>query len=112
MIDREARDDYECERWGIDSARDELVCELMRSEEPDREGKLKAIFEEYSGLMAELILKSAAIFQDDATDAAGPGEASPYPAAPTRGELLMLARAKVERLAAIRKEKANEEQAG
>jgi hypothetical protein len=53
-----------------------------------------------------LILKSAAIFKEDATVDQELGEASPYPTETPKSELFVQLRAKVEKLVAIQKEKA------
>lgn len=106
MIDRETQDAYNREHWNIQGALEDMISELMKSEELDKEGKLKLLFTEYQDLMVQLILKSAAIFKEDATVDQEPDEASPYSAETPKSELFVQLRAKVERLVAIQKEKA------
>lgn len=104
MIEKETRDDFERERWDIGAALDDVIKETMTGDLPDKEGALRIAFDEYRDLMVDLILKSAAIYQDGATDQAT-DEASPYSAGTPRGELLGQLRTKLVQLAAIRKER-------
>lgn len=107
MADRETRDAYERERWNVQGALDDMVQETMKGTDPDKRAALTMAFDEYRDLMVELVLNSAAIFQEDVAKDAASDEASPYSAGPSKSVLFEKLRADLDRLAAIMKEKGN-----
>ena len=109
MAEKEEREAYERERWNIQSSLDEIICDIMKDEKVlDKREQLVIAYEEYRDLMVELVMESAAIFTEDGARDMEPDEASPYSAGQTRSVLLESLRAKVEQLAALRKENSDE----
>ena len=105
---QEMRDSYERERWNVQNALDDMIRSIMRGEEgADKKGALIQTFDEYRDLMVEIILNSAAIFDEDGARDDDPGEASPYPVEDPVAEATAKLRVKVNELAALLKEATN-----
>jgi hypothetical protein len=105
LTEQEMRNAYDRERWNIQNALDEMVQAVMRGEEgTDKKGALLQTFDEYRDLMVEMILNSAAIFDEDGAHDNEPGEASPYPVGDPVAEATAKLRVKVNELAALVKE--------
>lgn len=106
IAEQDQRDCYERERWRLDSLRDEMVSQAMAGPEGERKSRLEALFGEYSALMVELILESAALFAEADSVEPEPDEASPYSADTLRDELFQRLRAELQRWAELHEKEA------
>ena len=76
--DAEEQDAFFRKRFLLDDALEESIREIMRSELPDVEGALSALFNEYGDLMKALVLSSKGMFTEDVPDAEVRAAKTPY----------------------------------
>ncbi len=73
---REELNDYYDSYFTLSNALDDLVKQIMTDSEPDKEDRLRAIFDEHASMMIELITKNPSVFADGIMEGS-PGAAAP-----------------------------------
>ncbi len=77
ISDKIEQEEYWSRRFELEGVRDDLIAEIMTTNPPEPEEKLRMVFEEYSDLMVELILSSPSVFTAVEKDVASPYENIP-----------------------------------
>lgn len=67
LVDEEMKDAFFRKRWQIQDAMETLIKEAMESDEEDegKKGRLELVFDEFKGLMVDLLMRSTGIFTPD-----------------------------------------------